>query len=374
MFETVFYNYQNIKLYIQHPNISNALFFFIVLCIALISLKQSTASSDFLNKIETDQVRGIAIIFVIIGHFCFHVSKIKADLIFSGDAVAIFFLLSGYGLTISYKRKTQSLTYYIARRIKRVLVPYWLATLLLLSLDYVFLHKLYHADIILLTFSGINVSEATWYIDYTRWYITLLLLWYGLFLCSVSALSGSRRIVFLFCCATFIFIVDHYLLHYHWFQIFSFPAGCAMGEYYDDIKSIFFKRKRWFAGIALLVLFYIVLYKLYLISFTEKHIPYIVFKCGNEINSILLTAALLIISGYAGFKHYVSYFLYFCGTISYELFLIHGAFLIKYNPIIKHTDLPTLAIEFSLFLLFILILSWLFHKLVMGLVSFRLFR
>jgi membrane-bound acyltransferase YfiQ involved in biofilm formation len=56
----------------------------------------------------------------------------------------------------------------------------------------------------------------------------------------------------------------------------------------------------------------------------------------------------------------------YCGNVSYELFLIHGAILIKYNFIFPLFANTSIVIAFAMLILVLLAISKGFHTLLRG--------
>ena len=364
VFVNIAHNYETTPLNIQSPDNANLIIFLIVLIVSFYSFKKKSASSDPLNKNQTDQLKGIAIVCVIIGHIWVHVSKNSSAIILSGDAVALFFLLSGYGLTISLKNKSPHFKSFVLRRARRVMIPYWIATCLILTLDYLVLQRTYSFNTLMLTSLGVNITVPAKQIDYVRWYITLLMLWYALFFVAFSRITPQRRIAFLVGCALLIYLFDYYFMGFGWYQIFAFPAGCAFGFYYNKISVLFQRSPRPFFLSAAGMLCYVLFFKIFLSPVANASLPSIIYKLLMELISIIFCVAAIIFVAYAGLKKYQSSLLQFCGKISYELFLIHGAFLVKYNPIMMHTTTLLFITECFLFIVLMLILSWLLQKFI----------
>ena len=95
--------------------------------------------------------------------------------------LAVFLFLSGYGLTRSHMLRKLSLLQFITRRINRVMLPYWITTVLFLILNYVLLSETYSLRLIALTTVGLNFDRATQLLDYVRWFIPLILFFYVVF-------------------------------------------------------------------------------------------------------------------------------------------------------------------------------------------------
>ncbi|MEW6378724.1 MAG: acyltransferase [bacterium] len=362
MFQSIFTNYEVAKLSAGNANLTNAVIFSILLIASFLTLKK--ADSQLLDKLQTGQLKGLAILLVIIGHLWLHVSKTKSSIILSGDAVALFFLLSGYGLTMSSKNKKPGLRDYFLQRMKRVMVPYWIATVLLIVLDYLILRRSYPSGDILLTFLGININTTTRHIDYVRWYITVLILWYILFFVAASLPGRKKVMLFLLTCSAIMFSLNYYVTHLGWNQIFAFPVGCALGYYHPFFRESFTntKNKPILFGVSLLCIVLSIGIKSFFLPAVITVIPSIVYEFASEVIGILFCMGLIYLFACIGSWNYYSQFLTYIGNISYELFLLHGALLIKYNPIVSGSSILSLSVQFAFLLMVTMLLASLFQK------------
>jgi len=353
-------NYERMKLDVYNPEICNLFIIAIILLITLASIRK-TEIQYFFHKDQSIQLKGLAIIFIILGHLWVHVVGFFPKLLFGGEAVAMFLLLSGYGLTSSYKNRVVLPRVYLTARLNRVMVPYWVITVLIVALDYLILNRTYNLQDIVMTMLGININVNTRYIDYVRWFITFILIWYICFFIAYLFFKDKTRMLFLFLCSVIIFPMDYYITHLGFYQIFAFPLGCAIAIHYSNIESILSRHPRFSLAIAIVALVGVVIYKFTSSIIFSPYLPSIVIKTLDEGISILFCFALTIILAVVAAKGYQSLFLCFMGTISYELFLLHGAFLIKYNPIIIRSE-SILPLSFSIFLLCITFISWIAHR------------
>jgi len=354
------HNYEIVKLNAQNPNLTNTIIIFVLLCIILIFISRDK-KIFILDRSQTQQLKGLAILFIILGHLWVHVTQSKVSFVFSGDGVTLFFLLSGFGLTVSYKSKIPNFKKYVTKRITRVMIPYWIATIIIFILDYAFLKRIYSPNNIALTFLGVNINETTQYIDYVRWFISILLLWYALFFFIFLINVRKIIIIVLFTIAALLYIFDYYITKFGWYQIYAFPVGCLLGLYYDFIYKTYNRHIRLFTALSLFTIVLMLIFKAYLKQEIVGLIPSISFRFVNEIASILLCFSVIFIGAYLGVKRFASRFLYHTGNISYELFLLHGAFLVKYNPVISNGSVTMLSIQFILFAICIIFVSTLFR-------------
>jgi hypothetical protein len=90
-------NFETLKLATSEPY-NPVILALLVLAIAVSCRKQTTR---FLDRTQTDQLKGLAILLVVIGHLGYHAITPQAALTFGSEGVALFLMLSGFGLTRS---------------------------------------------------------------------------------------------------------------------------------------------------------------------------------------------------------------------------------------------------------------------------------
>jgi peptidoglycan/LPS O-acetylase OafA/YrhL len=360
MLSDIFHNYETVKLHIAHPDLVNIL---ILLVLGFLIYFQGRRYPDvcLLDQRHTEQLRGIAILFIVVGHLWVHVNGKLPDMVFGGDAVALFLILSGYGLTISHRIHSPTLKSFLSHRVRRVMIPYWIITIGLIFLDYILLKRSYDIKDILLTMLGINISPATHYIDYTRWYITFLLFWYAVFYLVITTIKKPLYLFVLFTVSLALFPLNYYITHLGWYQIFAFPLGCLIGYYRDGLMSLFLRRRYEISSLALSAAFFVIVYKVWLYDLIRPHVYSVILAAINEFISIILCLSLIILTGLIHIWGYGSRLLSLCGKASYELFLLHGPFLIKYNPIITQGNPLGMGALFLLYLVAVTTLSYFVH-------------
>jgi peptidoglycan/LPS O-acetylase OafA/YrhL len=108
----------------------------------------------------------------------------------------------------------------------------------------------------------------------------------------------------------------------------------------------------------------VILCKLYLFGILKASLPYLIFLFIREGTSILFSLSVIILMWYLGQVNLISRFLSFTGIISYELFLLHGPLLIKYNFLMDGGDI---IFPFFIFLTIIFMLSITLNKVVKAL-------
>ena len=361
-------NYQTDKLFILNPDLIN---FYIIILFFLVTWftvsKNNHNTPTILNKSQTLQLKGLAIFFVFLGHLWIHVAETRAFFIFSGDAVSLFLVLSGFGLSISSQNKKLKLSSYFSQRIKRVMAPYWVITIIILALDYILLRESYSLYNTLMTLLGINLSPELRHIDYARWFVSFILLWYLVFFIGNSKFIGKQATLFLWSFALILIPIHYYYFDFGWYQFLSFPAGCLVALKYKKLLFLYKRNKKSYLNISLLGIFYILSYKFLMaheIIYVKIYdtIPNILLLFLNEGNSLVFSLSTIFSIGYLGDKNLESKLLLFLGKYSYEIFLLHGVFLVKYNPLIKSNETLPLITEFTLLLMFVSYISFLVSK------------
>jgi membrane-bound acyltransferase YfiQ involved in biofilm formation len=358
----MFTNYESSKLLLAEPGFNNLLLMGIMVLLAGITV--SSEKSNFFDFKQTEQLKGAAIILVVIGHLWTHVSSVNVEFNFAGYSVALFLLLSGYGLAISWEKKTLNFKEYVRRRISRVMIPYWIITVLILVLDYFLLNKTYSGQSIIFTFLGINFEKSLRHLDYARWFVTLILLYYCIFYVAVSFLKNHYRIGALFCFALVLFILRRIEIFPfgNLYYFLAFPTGCFIAFYKNRAASFLFKRKTpiyilLLSGIGFTICRYLSAHG----TDINMH-KLLVFSVKNT-EPLFFCSFLVSITAILGIFSLKSRFLAFCGSISYEIYLLHGAVLIKYNPVFHFFSSEQIIPGFIFVMVLIIILSIFLKKL-----------
>ncbi len=363
-------NYEMIKLDIVNPNYSNFLLIFLFLVFIALTTRRiniNLEKNELLSVLHTDQLRGIAIFFVVLGHLWVHVSKTKPHIILSGDSVSLFLFLSGFGLAISTRNNPIGFKNFCFKRIKRVMIPYWIVTILILILDLLILGRILKLDSLLMTIFGINTRLELTKLDYVRWFVTFILLWYLVFYVFLLKYRTKFSSLLLLVIAFVLLPLNYYFFHFGWYQFFSFPIGCLMAIHYEIAADIFNKYSRKLIILGIIGVCYVLFYKILMSyenfsSVITKSIPNLLLSYYSDWNSLILVLSCIILTNKFIEKGFYSKFLLFLGKYSYEIFLLHGVFLIKYNPIIRDKNTLLLSFQFLMLLLFVIAISVLTYK------------
>ena len=277
-----------------------------------------------LNKKGTDQLKGLAILLVVLGHLFvtkFFDSSSHTVNYLGAQGVAIFLILSGYGLTKSFQKQGIDRSF-LTRRLQTVLIPYSFVTLIWILLD-AFQGNTYSVKTLILSLIGFDFQLT---IDATMWYISFILMWYVIFFFTFKLpLPNLLRIGILFGFA--------YLLRYHsrfgptelvfwqWgLHAFMFPLGALWAL----LPNKFHLRKATpfvaFGGS-------IVGFGFYLINVPLNDTglgPYMV-------SNFAFSFAAISLFFFFDYFDLSSNLLTYIGTISYEIYLLEAVFMYKIN-------------------------------------------
>ena len=224
------------------------------------------------------------------------------------------------------------------------------------------LNRLYSVRTIILTLCGINISIIAKHIDYVRWYITVLIIWYFFFAVYWKKFSG-RILTIVFLLTAFILIILNYYLVHLGYAFLSFPCGVLLGIFYKKVNVFLHKythKTLLIFSLAGLILPYLL--SGYLFPQIKNTLPYISIVFANEILWVFFTINIFIF--FFSLHSYTSPFLQFTGKYSYEIFLFHGVFMIKYDFILFTCPLFLSFWPYFFFILFISLImqKFLFNK------------
>ncbi len=289
--------------------------------------------TNFLDNNQTTQMKGMAITGIIFFHFItklFDFQSISYINIFANlgkIGVAVFLILSGFGLTRSYLTKGMQ-KHYLLQRLFRLLVPLWVISLVWICLDILLLKTHHSLTQVVLSFLGIvlngsevqNFDTNAWYISYT------VFLYFIFYLIYRTKLSLFQKNMLLFLSTIIVELVSFlgfrlHLVSLTFWAVYSlcFPIGTLIGHSYDTLKSKLGNLQKYnkillYGSVLILCAMnaqMIGLRNTFLLGFTI-------------ISFVLLVSIFDLFSG----------FLFFMGEISYELFLIHGSLMSKYDFIL----------------------------------------
>ena len=223
-------------------------FYLAILILILTGIKvcKNGYHSDYLSKTNTNAIKGVFLLFIVISHSLVYVTKCGYELNSFGDniinfiyyrggqlVVVMFLFYSGYGIGESYKRKGE--TYVKQMPTHRILttllnfdvaVLFFAITCLCLSIPFTTKHFL--------------LSLIAWEsIGNSNWYIFCILLCYFISFVTLKFTNNKRNSIIITCVLVIIstFILSLYKGFWWYNTMWAYGAGFAYSIYKEDIES-----------------------------------------------------------------------------------------------------------------------------------------
>jgi len=260
-------------------------------------------NNGFLSKRNTTVLKGIAIVLIFICHLAGN-NNIRIFTPLGGIGVCVFLILSGYGLSMSYKKN--HLNKYWTKRIVAIYPLYLLATIIALILkpNYDF------TDIL----KGVIMVKPI--IPY-GWYFQLLLINYFSFWIAYRFKDGKYAHYMLAFTSILIFIFAPEIMAE---QALSFLIGSMFSKVNGNIR--YEKRNGNIVRIILLALVGVIF--LWIKQFEIiRSLPQILFNCIQLMIKLPLGLSIIyFVLETANVLKYSTFF--YAGIVSFELYLSHG--------------------------------------------------
>lgn len=301
-----------------------------------------------LSRSDTNAIRGILAILIVFHHLSLATGNGYFTVILKRLGyiiVGAFYAFSGYGLTSSYQRKSYSLDHFWKKRFYSVLLPYFIVSLIYVAVR---LCMGEHITIGGYLHSFINGAPVVRY----SWFIITIIIFYGFFfLATWIGKDDIPLIIALVFLMEVVFIYVMRKLHYEDFWInaaWAFPLGMLWSFAYPHISKTV-SRHPWFYISSAIILF--------LIFFYSSSFLYWCGFYGEMITACSFSVLVFLILFKISFNNVI---LQFLGTISFEIYMIHGLFVMIFSAVEQVLNKPIL---FSLLVIGISILcAWLLHK------------
>ena len=317
--------------------------------VKLICNSKSTISLFDFNVQYTLPLRGLLAILIIIHHYALvewniEIPVIQEFMTWGGVVVSVFFFMTGYGLMISYKYKGDKyLSGFIQHRLGKILPPLVIATFCYLA----FISVLNHSNSFPLVFELLNGTTPL----PTSWFAYAIIFFYIIFFLSAKALSKIKHIILSLWIIATIYIIVLNMLNWEncWYKsTYALNIGFTYAYYEDRIKNFIQKRPQFFAGCVLLTILVLIgmrfvlgdahisMWKSLVYYLTPLFVVAITYLCGAISSSVLK----------------------FLGGISYEIYIVQGAFITLLSPLRDHW-----ALYFILVVVFSISFAWMLQKL-----------
>jgi len=311
-----------------------------LLALAFLLLIRRRKDLSFFPKSVTAELKGLAILMIILGHVGYFLVNDHHFLyplsVAMGVGVDLFLFLSGFGLAISSLKKKLPLTPFYLKRFSRLLLPLWIMMLIYIPLDYFLLHRQYDTATIIQTALG-WVKQADLFNDFNSplWFLTLIVFYYILFPLVFRRKMPELSAVFFYLAGLIILKFDLtilkdvqrlYELHY-----IAFPLGILTASMMTRLPEAgtavanWLEKKERFVNIARLILLSVLFYGALYFSLhsgvgAEKYIAHTI----SLLTTGLFVAAFLIKK--TEWKLFTLFGLY-----SYEIYLLHWPLVYRFD-------------------------------------------
>lgn len=163
--------------------LSQTVLFSLILGIVLILSIKKDRSSEFFSKDVTNELKGLAILAIVLSHIGYFLSSDNRFLyplsVLAGVGVNLFLILSGFGLTISQIHRPLSWWRFYKKRLVKLFVPLWVAVGVIFGMDYFLLNRNYPMNELASSLIGFFPRADLWQnVDSPLWYFTLILFFY----------------------------------------------------------------------------------------------------------------------------------------------------------------------------------------------------
>lgn len=283
-----------------------------------------TSNDDFLP------LRGLLALVIVTDHLSQEMTNPGVILAFSFTGyivVSIFFAISGFGLAYSVETKPNYLDRFLAKRLPKILIPFWLINLIYIFVDAI----VYKKQIGLWLFLGYTLGYPQ--VNTNAWYVLALTAMYLIFNVSVKWICHGNVRKAIPWIIVFIGFWDYFCLmvirKYWWMNAcFAFPMGMVM---YRRIQAMPGKASR--ITIIPMILF--------LASFRGgwRFLP---IGAGVSLFCMIVASVTgsILFFAITNVIRIRGKSLAFFGSISYELYLIHNLFrhLFKSDNILIQND------------------------------------
>lgn len=274
-------------------------------------LRNSHYNCNFLSKKETNQLKGLLILIVILHHISQRMTTVGLMLPFRHVgylAVSVFFFLSGYGLTESKKKNTYFLKNFFSKRFSRVYLPFFIiniATILIYSNLFDSEYTIYK---IICYVVGIEL------IDPVMWFVISIMVFYMLFY--ISFFSHKLAVKLLILLSLIYSIICFFIgKDVYWYNTsLCFPIGVYTSLNFNKVFTTLMNR-----NYLLTICFSIFVFSsLFLLDiFTPNLILSAILETISSVMFVIVSLLLLIK------VELNSKVLAFFGVLSYEMYLLH---------------------------------------------------
>ena len=232
--------------------------YIVVPILCLFGIRGKDCENNVLSKDETLMIRGIGMLFIIFTHmvkenictstYFFYVSGVVG--------VGVCFLVSGYGLHMSYKTKDKYLENFFGTKILRLLLPFMAAYSLY------FMLKIFRGENVTAIETLNNLLTVT-LPGVTFWYLKIQFLLYAFFYISYRFVTKINYKIFsvIFLSIGYIMLAKLFGLELFWYNsCLFFSLGLILAEYQSKILPLLRNKNVFLINGLAFTFLYLVLY------------------------------------------------------------------------------------------------------------------
>lgn len=286
---------------------------FILCCIPL---RLRSDGEDYLDKNCTDWIRGVAILIIMIHHGVQRFDGFQFLYPFQMlgyGAVAVFLLLSGFGLGISYQSKSNYLDGFLGNKILRLYITFWYAYVVL------YVGSLLSDSPVPVITTVANLLTMS-VLNAPTWYIKVQAILYILFIFVFrQQMNEKDKTILLFgiCGAYAVTCALLGIKQYWWFTVLWFPVGVLLA-YSRPVVNRWLKH--W--GIFCLAVSGVILVGTVILRFFKGNMGY-----ALMMDVVITVSFVLVLFSMSYLVKFLSNQVIYVGQISLELYLIHSILL-----------------------------------------------
>lgn len=269
-----------------------------------------------MDRSFTTVIKGFSILTVVWAHTGAKLGMGGIQFI-AGIGVALFLICSGYGLEVSYHKN--GLKHFWKKRFLKVCIPFWIVELLATVIKQNFVLS----DFVL----NIVFFKSLWFLRYIV--ICYIIFYIVNKIVNILKFKNNKEIYFLLFLFALWFVIESLFFanpdmpFLEARQMLSFPLGVIIAKYKDKIVNIIHKlsyTQNIFIvfGVGVIGIVFMVVTQLNVI----KSQPYIISNALSLLTVLPLAIVILLI-GILITRLFRNLFLYECGLVSYEIYLIH---------------------------------------------------
>lgn len=308
-------------------------YFFIAISVLLIASIRpvkpiSKFNEDYLSKDNCNILRGFLVFIPPITHLSNQGVRFNESItMYTSVIVTFFFFFSGYGLAKQHLSSDNYSDKYLLKRLPKVVIPYIVATFAFVVVDFVFLGFLYPiSDILHAIAYGQPIVIASWYVIH-------IIAFYIWFFFMIKIAKKNRILLSLFAILYYILstiaCVRFGWESYWWETSYGLVIGVVWADFEREIIG-FCKKYYYFVlcGVLTLTIVYQMYGKYIWIRYSLSVITVIIMMMKINLKNPLLD---------------------FFGSISFEMYMIHGAFMVMGRSNILNIENEPLYVLFVMF-------------------------